>query len=252
MKLFWIKRLIKLWILILVLAGHQVLGSESVQFHMGTDFFGYDLKSSQFAASQPIKSGTAMALTYENYDIVNQSLLRGAINQSSNSLTTDAALSPRLVDHVLTQFQISYLQEKKFSASTDYFWVGMGYSFHNSKTDRTSPNVLIVDSDMHAINFLGQYNMYFKNDISFNVLVDFALPFLRKEYGVITGYNVLTYYLSASYELRMLIDEKWYLSQKTELFLQQNEFSGSVSRGTLNAQERFQHFKLLIGAGYDF
>lgn len=232
--------------------GSLVLAEQSLQIYTGLNSINYDLSSDQFGATQTSKPFPAYSLVYENRTNLNDSVTRASLDHLTQSLNPFSTLSPGTINYNLTKFQIAQLNIHNFGFLDNPIMMGWGYSFLNTKADVTTPNVLIVNSDVHAVDLLLEYEILHQNDFQLTLAFDLGLPFYKKEYGVMTGSNANSYYISAGYNLQKRITETWSLFQTGEYFIQKNDFMGSGNRGTLNATETLQVYNLLIGVGYDF
>jgi hypothetical protein len=232
--------------------GSTAFAGKSMQVYAGLNNFNYKLDSDLLRVSQSSKSSPMFSLVYENRTDVNDQLTRFSLDRLSQTLDTPSNLSPRSIDYELTRIQISRLEAQSFDFINKSVMVGFGYSFLQNKAGVTTPNVLIVNSEMHAVDLLAEYEVLHQDDYQLNLLFNLGLPFYKKEYTATSGSNANSLYLSAGYNLQKRMNAKWSLFQTGEYFVQKNDFVGAGSRGTLNASETLQIYNLLIGAGYDF
>jgi hypothetical protein len=232
--------------------GSAAFAGKSMQVYAGLNNINYKLDSDILRVSQSSKSSPMFSLVYEDRTDANDQLTRFSFDRLSQTLDTPSNLTPQSINYDLTRIQVSHLAAQSFDFIDKSVMVGFGYSFLQNKAGVTSPNVLIVDSEIHAVDLLAEYEVLHQDDYQLNLLFNLGLPFYKKEYTTTSGSNANSMYLSAGYNLQKRVNAEWSLFQTGEYFVQKNDFVGTGSRGTLNASETLQIYNLLIGVGYEF
>lgn len=239
-------------ILFIIFFSKAALAEHSLQVYAGVNNINYDLNSEQFGATQTSKPSPIYSLLYENQTDLGDELTRVSLDHLTQSLSPFSTLTPSSINYNLTRFQVAQFNMHSFNWLKSPIMLGWGYSFINTKADATTPNVLMVNSDMHALDLLMEYSIFHQNDYELKLSFNLGLPFYKKEYGVVTGSNANSYYASAGYNLKKQLSENWSVLQTGEYFVQKNSYMGSGNRGTLNANETLQIYNLLVGVGYEF
>lgn len=224
----------------------QAAAEQKLQVYYGPSLFKYNLSSEQFSAEQPIASGQAYQINYSRQNYESTAEHRFSLLNSSHNITAPSSLSPSAIK--TSQTKLNY----KFILSTENYNVGGGYSFYKVKADDTTPNILLSNSESHALDLFIEHSVWHKSDFSVHLFADLELPFIRKELGTNTGFNQTSYNVHLGYQAKYLLNDVWSIVQLSEYAVDSTSYDGQGNRGTLNAKEKYERFQFLIGAGYDF
>ncbi len=217
-----------------------------LQAFYGASLFKYSLASDQFNAEQPISAGNAFLLNYTYQNDESTQEHRVSLANANHKLSVPSSLTPSSINS--QQTKLNY----KLVANLENINVGAGYSFNKITAGETTPNILIASSELHAINLFIEKNVWHQSNLSVHVFTDLELPFIKKELTSNTGFNQNSYNIHLGYVAKYLLNDIWSILQKSEYSFESTSYDGQGSRGTLNAEEKFQRFQFLLGAGYDF
>lgn len=225
--------------------GHRVLISA------GPYFDSLSLNSDAFSAEQPFTQGQGFILGYTYF---NGQGLESKIQMSESVVAHNAAtsLAPSKVSVHQRQVQWKILNSFLTYNDVNFLKFGLGYTGQYKSADQTTPQVLITNSELHAINFFGSADLFKRNDLAIKLEFDLGLPFRFKEFGVQSGVNVSTYYYAVDFNAAYQLNSYWSLdvSARYQQFVLSSD--GLGSRGTQNAKEIQSSMFFPIGVNYDF
>lgn len=222
-----------------------------VHVSAGPHFDSFKLNSDSFSAEQPLTQGQGFVLGYTYF---NGQGIQNEIQLNESAVVHKAATSLTPTDVLVNQRQVRWKIMNSLLTYSDVNFVkfGIGYTGQFKSADQTTPQVLITNSEMHAINFLGSADLFKRNDLSIKLEFDLGLPFRFKEFGVQSGVNVSAYYYTVDFNALYQLNSYWSLdvSARYRQFVLTTD--GLGSRGTQNAKEIQSSIFFPIGVNYDF
>ncbi len=217
----------------------------------GPHFDSFNVSSEAFSAEQPFTQGQGFVLGYTYFN--GQGMQNEIqLNESTVSHTAASSLTPSNVSLRQRQVQWKLLNSILTYNEVNFVKFGLGYTGQYKSADQTTPQVLITNSELHAINFLGSVDLFKRNDLSLKFEFDLGLPVRFKEFGVQSGVNVSTYYYKLNLNAAYQMNSYWSLDLSARYHQFVLTADGLGSRGTQNAKEIQSSMFFPIGVNYDF